>query len=93
MRLAGSPEIFEALKTHFVSDDVPPQAAGHLAAEVMTHGESADTRIDQFFDYFARFRDQGFSEDAAQHLAIEAMEGREQEPRRTLRFAGVHGGD
>jgi hypothetical protein len=74
MRLAGSPQIYEALAQHFVSDDVPPGAARHLAAEVMTHGEEADTSIQRFQAFYEQLLEQGYSAEAAQHLAVELME-------------------
>lgn len=91
MRLAGHPDVYEALAKHFVSDDVPRPAAEHMAAEVMVHGEEADTRIDAFMKYFAMYKDKGFSEQAAQHMAVEAMEGDREEPAMTRRFAGTYG--
>lgn len=91
MRLAGGPEIYEALAKHFASDDVPRPAAEHMAAEVMVHGEDADTRIEQFMRYYGMYVDKGFSKQAAQHLAVEAMEGGEEAPGVTRRFAGTYG--
>ena len=92
MRLAGSPEIYNSLVKHFVSDDVPESAASHLAAEVMTHGEDAETRIDTFFRFYQLLKSKGYDDSAAQHLAVEMMEGREPEAKETTRFAGVYGG-
>lgn len=74
MRFAGCPEVYEALTQHFVTDDMPRPAARHMAAEVMMHGPEADTRIDRFFSLMRSLQEQGYSEEAAQHLAIEAME-------------------
>jgi hypothetical protein len=91
MRLAGQPEIYEALAEHFISDDVPPQAAQHLAAEVVTHGSDAETSIDQFFHLYELLKSKGYSEQAAQHLAVEMMEGREPESKAGMRFARVYG--
>lgn len=93
MRLAGSPQVYEALAKHFASDDIPTEAAHHLAAEVMVHGEDVDTRVDRFSRFYALLKDKGYSDQAAQHLAVEALEGREPEPQATLRFAGTHGSD
>jgi hypothetical protein len=91
MRLAGQPEIYDALAQHFISDDVPPQAAQHLAAEVVTHGSDAETSIDRFFHFYELLKSKGYSEQAAQHLAVEMMEGREPESRTGMRFARVYG--
>ena len=93
MRLAGQPEIYNALAQHFVSDDVPAAAARHLAAEVMTHGEDIDTSIDRFFHFYEMLKSKGYSEEAAQHLAVEMLEGREPESQPGMRFARVYGSD
>lgn len=74
MRLAGSPEVFEALARHFSSDDIPAPAADHMAAEVMTHGQQMDTSVEHFNQLYRSLRQQGYSDEAAQHLAVEAME-------------------
>lgn len=74
MRLAGSPEVYEALARHFISDDVPQGAAQHLAAEVMAHGEDAETSIKLFQEFYEQLLAQGYSPEAAQHLAVELME-------------------
>lgn len=74
MRLAGSPQIYEALSRHFVSDDMPPGAAQHLAAEVMTHGQDAETSVDRFRALYEQLLAQGYTPEAAQHLAVELME-------------------
>lgn len=74
MRLAASPEVYRALVKHFVSDDMPTPAAGHMAAEVMSHGDGMDTSIERFNTAYRGFREQGFDEEAAQHLAVEALE-------------------
>lgn len=74
MRLAGSPEIFQSLAKHFTSDNIPQPAAGHMAAEVMTHGEEMDTSVERFKALYQSYRQQGFGDEAAQHLAVEALE-------------------
>lgn len=84
-RFAASPEIVEAITRHFRSDGVPPQAAGHLAAEMAMHPEDIDTSVAKFQDYLANFRSRGFSDDAAQHLAVEALESGH-EPHRSRRY-------
>lgn len=91
MRLAGQPEIYNALAKHFASDDVPDSAAHHLAAEVMTHGDDVDTSIDRFFHFYELLKSKGYADEAAQHLAVEMMEGREPESKTGLRFARVYG--
>ena len=74
MRLAGSPEVYQALAQHFASDDVPEGAAHHLAAEVMAHGEEMDTSVERFFQIRQQLLEQGYDEQAAEHLAVEMME-------------------
>lgn len=74
MRLAGSPQVYEALAKHFTSDEMPRPAAQHMAAEVMTHGEGMDTSIERFQRLYRSFREQGFEDEAAQHLAVESLE-------------------
>lgn len=84
-RLAASPEIVEAITRHFRSDGVPEPAAGHLAAETVSHPTEMDTRIERFRSIHANLRSKGFSDEAAQNLAVEAMETGE-EPSRSRRF-------
>lgn len=91
MRLAGQPEIYNALAQHFASDDVPASAARHLAAEVMAHGDDVDTSIDRFFHFYELLKSKGYADEAAQHLAVEMMEGREPEGKTGLRFARIYG--
>lgn len=74
MRLAASPEIVEAITSHYRSDGVPDPAAGHLAAETVSHPESMDTRIERFRTIYANLQSKGYSDEAAQNLAVEAME-------------------
>lgn len=66
--------MYQALVKHLVSDEMPQPAAGHMAAEVLTHGEGVDTSIERFRQAYEAFRQQGFSDEAAQHLAVESLE-------------------
>lgn len=91
MRLAGSPELFDALVRQYVGRGVPRGAAGHLAAEVSTGESSLDGRLDAFFGLYELLQSKGYSESAAQHLAVEMMEGREPMAQSTRRFAGIYG--
>jgi hypothetical protein len=90
MRLAGGPEIYQALVQHFSSDKIPSSAAEHLAAEVMAHGAEANTRIETFFRLYELLQSKGYSEPASQHLAVEMMEGREPMAQETRRFSGTY---
>lgn len=85
-RFAASPEVYSAVRRHLQSDGVPREAANHLTSEMVTHGEDVDSSIDRFQELHARLRSQGFDDEAAQALAVESMEGRQPEPRATLRY-------
>ncbi len=91
MRLAGSPEMFDALARQFAGQGIPRGAAEHLAAEVFSDGAQVDTRVDTFFRLQDLLLSKGYSDTAAQHLAIEMMEGREPMEKTTRRFAGIYG--
>ena len=82
-----SPEVFQAIWKHLKSDGMEDQAANHLAAEMIQHGENLDSSIEDYERYYANYRSKGFNEHAAQAMAVEAMEGREEKPRVSLRFA------
>jgi hypothetical protein len=91
MRLAGSPELFDALVRQYAGRGIPRAAASHLAAEVATGDQSIDNRLDAFFGLYELLQSKGYSESAAQHLAVEMMEGREPMAQSTRRFAGIYG--
>ena len=95
MRLAGEqpkgdPEVFQTIWKHLKSDGMPDQAANQLAAEMMVHGEDIDTSIEKYERYYDNYKEKGFCEHAAQAMAVEAMEGREEAPRENTRFAMLH---
>lgn len=89
MRLAGSSGVYEALARHFLAAEVPEEAAHHLAAERAVHGTEAD--LDRFFSLYELLKSKGYSESAAQHVAVEMLEGREPMAQTTRRFAGIYG--
>lgn len=91
MRLAGSPRVYEALSRNFTEQGVPREASRHLAAEVMADGDQLDTQLDTFFRMYDLLQSKGYSEPAAQHLAVEMMEGRQPMARMTRRFAAING--
>lgn len=91
MRLAGSPELFDALVRQYAGRGIPRAAAEHLAAEVSAGDQSVDGRLDAFFGLYELLQSKGYSESAAQHLAVEMMEGREPMAQSTRRFAGIYG--
>ena len=95
MRLAGDackcdPELFQTIWKHLKSDGMPDQAANQLAAEMMVHGEDIDTSIEKYERYYDNYKEKGFCEHAAQAMAVEAMEGREEAPRESTRYAMLH---
>lgn len=91
MRLAGSPEVYEVLSRRFTDQGMPGEASRHLAAEAMADGEQIDTRLDAFFRLYELLQSKGYSEPAAQHLAVEMMEGRQPMAQMTKRFAAING--
>ncbi len=96
MRLAGQikdePEIFQAIWKHLKTDGMPDQAANQLAAEMVTHGDDIDSSIEKYEYYYDLYKEKGFNEHAAQALAVEALEGRE-EPEPSTRFAMLRAED
>lgn len=94
MRLAGQiecePEIFQAIWKHLKTDGMPDQAANQLAAEMCTHGDDIDSSIEKYEYYYELYREKGFNEHAAQAMAVEALEGREEEPEPSKRYAMMH---
>ena len=100
MRLAGDkpcgcqhsdPEVFQTIWKHLKTDGMPDQAANQLAAEMVTHGEDVDSSVEKYERYYDNFREKGYNEHAAQAMAVEALEGREEEPSESIRFARIYG--
>jgi len=96
VRLAGEackcdPEVFQTIWKHLKSDGMPDQAANQLAAEMMVHGTDIDASIETYERYYNNYREKGFCDEAAQAMAVEAMEGREEPPSENLRFARIYG--
>ena len=93
MRIAGTevdPEVFQTIWKHLKTDGVPDQAANQMTAEMLTHGEDFESSIEKYEQYYAIFREKGFNEHAAQAMAVEALEGREEAPSESLRFARIN---
>jgi hypothetical protein len=82
MRLAGQSGILEALSGHLAPTEVPASAAPSAEPDV--------ARMEAFFRLFELLLSKGFSEEAAQALAIEMLEGREPMAQETIRFAGSY---
>ena len=83
------PEVFQNIWKHLKSDGVPDQAANHMAAEVLT-SDDFEGSIEDFERYFANYKEKGYNEHAAQAMAVEALEGREEPPSESIRFARIH---
>ena len=62
-----------------------------MAAEMVTHGDDFESSIEMFEKYFSMYKEKGYNEHAAQAMAVEAMEGREEPPKETMRFARIYG--
>ena len=84
------PEVFQAIWKHLKTDGVPDQAANQMAAEMVTHGDDFESSIELFEKYFSMYKEKGYNEHAAQAMAVEAMEGREEPPKSNTRFAGIY---
>ncbi len=96
MRKAGDiaqqdPEVFETISKHLRTDGVPDQAANQMSAEMLTHGEDFDSSVEHFSRMYENYKSKGFDKDAAQAMAVEALEGNREEPSESLRFARVSG--
>ena len=94
MRLAGEqpkhdPEVFQTIWKHLKTDGMPDQAANHLTAEMLHHGEDLDSSIEQYERNFSNYKEKGFNEHAAQAMAVESLETGEN-PAETLRFARIY---
>ena len=95
MRLAGDgckndPEIFQTIFKHLKTDGMPDQAANQMTAEMVNHGEDFESSVERYQQFYDIYKERGYNEHAAQAMAVEAMEGRQSEPRQSLRFAMLH---
>ncbi len=94
MRLAGEqpkhdPEVFQTIWKHLKTDGVPDQAANHLTAEMLHHGEDLDSSIEQYERNYTNYREKGYNEHAAQTMAVESLETGEN-PKESIRFARIY---
>ena len=87
----SDPEVFQTIWKHLKTDGVPDQAANQMAAEMLQHGEDFESSVELYQQYEDNYRSRGFNEHAAQAMAVEAMEGREEPPKESLRFAMIRG--
>lgn len=90
MRLAGSSGVYEALSRHFMAGEKPANVAHQQLADGVADG-AANADLDRFFALYELLKSKGYSESAAQHVAVEMLEGREPMAHTTRRFAGIYG--
>ena len=74
MRLAGQntqddPEVFQTIWKHLKSDGMEDQAANHMTAEMLHHGEDFESSIEQ---YERNNLQRAWVQHAAQAMAVEA---------------------
>ena len=65
------------------------QAANHMAAEMITHGEDFDSSIERYERNLSNFKERGYNEHAAQAMAVESLETGEN-PKESIRFARLY---
>ena len=91
MRLAGSPEVYEALSRRPPAGEAPQDSAVVAGPGADTSTADPGAGLDRFLELHALLRSKGYSEQAAQHSALEMLAKREPEARATRRFAGMYG--
>ena len=87
----SDPEVYQTIWKHLRSDGVPDQAANQMTAEMMMHGEDFESSVEKYQQYEDNYKSKGFNEHTAQAMAVEALEGREEAPKKSLRFAMING--
>ena len=93
IRKAGeevTPELFQNIWKHLKSDGIPDQAANQMAAEMISH-DDFEGSVEKYQDMERNYASKGFNKHAAQAMAVEALEGREEPPKESLRFARLRG--
>ena len=93
LRKAGeevTPEVYQNIWKQLRSDGIPDQAANQMAAEMITH-DDFEGSVEKYQQYEDNYKSKGFNEHAAQAMAVEALEGRDEAPRESLRFARMRG--
>ena len=66
------------------------QAANHMTAEMLQHGEDFESSIEQYQRNLANYKEKGFNEHAAQAMAVESLEEGAEQPEESTRFAGIY---
>ena len=87
----SDPEVFQTIWKHLKTDGIPDQAANQMAAEMLQHGEDFESSVEKYQQYEDNYKSKGFNQHAAQAMAVEALEGREEPPKKSLRFAMING--
>ena len=85
-----NPEVYQAIWKHLRSDGIPDQAANQMAAEMITHGDDFESSVEKYQQYEELYKSKGFNEHAAQAMAVEALEGREEPPEQSSRYARIY---
>ena len=92
MRLAGesvTPEVYQTIWKHLKTDGMEDQAANHMTAEMLHHGDDFESSIEQYERNLSIYKAKGFNEHAAQAMAVESMESGDN-PKESLRFARIY---
>ena len=84
------PEVFQTIGKHLKTDGMEDQAANHMTAEMLHHGEDFESSIEQYERNLSNYKERGFNEHAAQAMAVESLESGEN-PIESIRFAGIYG--
>ncbi len=87
---ANDPEIFQAIWKHLKSDGLEDQAANHMAAEMIHHGDDFESSIEEYERNLNNYKERGYNEHAAQAMAVESLES-EDKPNESIRFARIYG--
>ena len=82
-------DVFQLIWGHLKKDGMEDQAANHMAAEMLTHGEDFDSSVEKYERNLANFKEKGFNKHAAQAMAVESLESGD-DPSESIRFARIH---
>ena len=84
------PEVFQTIWKHLKSDGMEDQAANHMTAVMLQHGEDFESSIEQYERNLANYKEKGFNKHAAQAMAVESLEVGAEQPEESTRFAGIY---
>ena len=88
---SADPEVFQTIWKHLKTDGLPDQAANQMTAEMLHHGEDFESSIEKYQEYENIFKSKGFNQHAAQAMAVEALEGNDEAPVKSMRYARLNG--